>query len=287
MIFDDVQSPGTKPRFMNAFRSLFGTDATGLRRICVLAPFSSREMLKEFKMERCVRGALYSVGDNGLFSLVVTRMGAPFLGDAVLHLEHTPAEYLILFGSCGAVDGKGFEPGSLVLAEKAFSQDSFVNMLFQRECDSVYYPDEAFLRRFLSCQKEYPLKRAACLTVGSLKLEEQYLSALQHDSTDQNDATNHHDATDHHDAINHHDATNHHDVTNHHDAIDVVDMETSAFYAASGYTHKKALSFLLVTDILAKFPYYLAMGAENRKSLRQLTARASDILFELITRLTP
>ncbi|MGA1875291.1 MAG: hypothetical protein ACMUIA_06770 [bacterium] len=261
MIFNDDQSSGTKPRSTNAFHSLFGTDAAALRRICVLAPFSSREMLKGFKMERCAGGALYSVGDNGLFSLVVTRMGAPFLGDAVLHLEHTPCEYLILFGSCGAVDGKGFEPGSLAVIETAYSQDSFVNMLFQRKCDSVYYPDEEFLRRFLSCQKEYPLKRATCLTVGSLKLEEQYLSALQHDST----------------------STDHHDSTAHHDAIDVVDMETSAFYAASGHTHKKALSFLLVTDILTKFPYYLAMGAENRKLLRQFTARASEILFELIT----
>jgi purine-nucleoside phosphorylase len=231
---------------MKAFRSLFGGEASSIRKTCVLSPFITREILQGFRIEKLAKGSLFSLGDNGLFTLIVTGMGALWIGDAVLHLEKTPCEDLILFGSCGALPDKDFHVGKLTLVEKAFSQDSFVHMLLGEKPDAIFYPNKALLNGFLTSQNEDLLKKATCLTVGSLKLEEQYLDTLQ-------------------------------DIP-----VDIVDMETSAFYSAARYAQKKALSFLFVTDVLKTFPYYKSLEKENRANLKNITAKASKTLISII-----
>ena len=139
---------------MKEFRSLFGGKPSSVRKNCVLSPFISRDILKVFKIEKLTKGALFSLGDNGLFSLIVTGMGALFVGDAVLHLEKTPCENLILFGSCGGLPEKGFHTGILTVVEKSFSQDSFVHMLLGKKTEDVFYPNKDLLNSFLSFEEE-------------------------------------------------------------------------------------------------------------------------------------
>ncbi len=235
------------------FFSLFGVEAFRLRKICVIAPVVNKEILNGLKIKKLIKGTLFSVGDNGIFSLIATKMGSLFVGDAVLNLEKTKCEDIILFGSCGAVPDKGLGTGTIAISEKAFSQDSFVNMLLQKKCDTIYYPDKNLLKIFLNFKDEYNIKCVTSISVGSLKLEEKYLDNL--------------------DAIQN-------------SSIDIVDMETSALYLASQYIKKRALSFLIVTDILKQYPYYRAMEKENQIIFRQMAAKTSKILFKLINEMT-
>lgn len=228
---------------MNIFSTLFGTEALSIKETCVLTPFLNKNILDGFRITKQKRGAVYSVGTNGLFSLIHTGIGSTFVGDAVLYLENTPCKNLILFGSCGAVKRtKKLGVGDIVTVKKALCQDSFVDMLLERKTRDIFYPDRNFLAKISSNK----LPEVTCLTVGSLKLEEEYLERLRYGS------------------------------------IDIVDMETAAFFAAAEFVRKKAVAILFVTDILKSFPYYNVLKRENRALLKSLTRKASSVVYELI-----
>lgn len=230
------------------FLTLFGSTKDAIKNTCIISPFINREMLMGLRIEQRTKGALYSVGWNNIFSLIVTKMGAPFIGDAVLYLQDTPCEHLILFGLCGALPGKGIERGTMYIVQAAFSQDSFVNMLLKRECQSVFYPDESIVKALLNSQDSVILNPATCLSVGSLKLEEAYLDNIQHKK------------------------------------IDLVDMETAAFYLAAKHVNKKGVSILIVTDILKEYPYYKALDKTNLLHFRKDIGLASEFLYGLIVK---
>ncbi len=232
---------------MGEFETLFGVKGSCIRRTCVLTPFLTRKILVEFRIDKLSKGALYATGDNGLFSLIHTGIGAGALGDAVLCLDKTPCEDLILFGSCGAVrESPSFGIGGMVLVEKALSQDSFVEMLDGKRPKGPYRPDKYLFNRFWSLKNEHTLRKANCLTVASIKLEERYIEFIDNGS------------------------------------IDVVDMETSALFAASKLSKKKGVSILFVSDILKRFPYHLVFKKENMPKFKDLAGRASKTVCELI-----
>ena len=92
------------------------------------------------------------------------------MGDAVLYLDHTPCRNIVLFGSCGAVDGLNI--GDLVLPYACYALESFSQMLLERRGKrKVFYPDEHLLKTFWQANQELPIKKVKCLTVSSLKLE--------------------------------------------------------------------------------------------------------------------
>ena len=232
---------------MDTFSILFGAKASTIKKTCVLVPFLTKEILKEFGIETLSKGALYSVGDNGSFSVIRTGVGPTFLGDAVLYLEEASCENLIMFGSCGAArENAELAIGNMVLIEKALSQDSFTNTLLKNNIHGEYHPDKALHNKFISGEYEKTLRKASCLSIGSLKLEEEYLKAIDSSS------------------------------------IDVLDMETAPFFAACGEAGKKAVSILFITDILGRFPYYMALEKENREIFRNITRKSASILCSII-----
>lgn len=232
---------------MNVFKILFGIETKSLRNTCILTPFITGDILDGFKIGKMSKGVLFSVGSNDMLSLIYTGMGSAFLGDAVLYLKNTKCKNLILFGSCGVVKDNGsLNIGSVVTVERAIAQDSFVNMLLKRKTKDAFYPDRGLLGKVFSFKDKYNLEKVSCLTVGSLKLEEEYIDHIKDDS------------------------------------IDIVDMETAAFYAAAKYVEKKAVAILFVTDILKKFPFYVAIKSENREALKNLTNKISKLVYELV-----
>ncbi|MCB4792134.1 MAG: hypothetical protein LHV68_09625 [Elusimicrobia bacterium] len=222
------------------FKFLFGIRQVEIKETCVIIPFFSKDIINELKILEINRGLLYSAGSDDNFSLIITKMGAGFVGDAVLYLKDTKCKKLIFLGSSGAVD-KGLAIGDAFLAEKAYSQDSFVNMLLKRKTLDVFYPDKELLSGFSS-----DIIKGACLSVGSLKLEEEYLDLLK----------------------------------NH--KIKVVDMETAAFLAAANYVKKPAVSLLYVTDILKSNPFYGTFKKENMETVRNAARSAAKILYAYI-----
>ncbi|MBN1621275.1 MAG: hypothetical protein JW871_01640 [Endomicrobiales bacterium] len=227
------------------FKTLFGVEPESIKETCVVTPFITKEIISGLQISKTAKGTIYSAGNNDIFSLVVARMGAGFVGDAVLHLKDTKCKKLIFFGSCGAAK-ETLKTGDILLVEKSFSQDSFVNMLKEREIKDIFYPDKELFDSILKNGSDLDLTKGKCLTVGSLKLEEGYLKKTNNDE------------------------------------VDVVDMETSAFLYASFCINRKAISVLFVTDIINKYPYYVAMQKQNLDKIKEITLKSSKMLFQII-----
>ena len=222
------------------FKTLFGASPESIKETCIVTPFYSKETLEGLKIPEVSRGLLYSCGNNDSISVIITKMGAGFVGDAVLYLKNTKCKNLIFFGACGALN-QTFKIGDMALIEKAYSQDSFANMLLKRKLSDTFYPDSALFKKLLPY-----VTKTNCLSVGSLKLEEEYLETLKNMP------------------------------------VDVIDMETSVFLLASTHIKKKAAALLYITDILKVNPYYNTFKKDNLQNLKNITANCAKNLFELI-----
>ncbi|MFC1501135.1 hypothetical protein ACFL58_01640 [Elusimicrobiota bacterium] len=226
------------------FKTLFGIFPSQLKKTCIVIPFYSKDIISILNIKNISRGLLYSAGNDENITLIITRMGSAFTGDAVLYLKDTPCEKIIFFGSCGAVDKGQTKIGGIFLIKKAYSQDSFTNTLSGKEINDTFASDNALTEKLLSHSDG--MHKGNCLTVSSLKLEEKYLKSL-----DIND-------------------------------IDVIDMETSAVLAAAQNIGKKAAAALFVTDIIGTKPYYEAFSKENSTKMRQIVQKSSKTLLKLI-----
>ena len=231
---------------MDIFRSLFGITADKIKKTCILAPFITKEMQDVLGIKKLSRGILYASGYNSILSVICTNSGSANVGDAVLHLRETNCKNLIFFGTCGSLNKNAFPKASFVLIDKALSKDSFVDMLLKREPVDVFYPDKRLLNSFYSFGSDLNIKKACALTVGSLKLEEDYLNSINKKH------------------------------------IDVIDMETSAFFAAAKSVRKKAVSFLHVTDHIKDLPYYKAFSKKNISDIKKNAVLAFRALVKIL-----
>ncbi len=229
---------------MDKFKALFGVDPDCIKETCVIMPFISREAARAFSIKSLSKGGLYSVGDNGYFTVIHTGVGPTFVGDAALYMAGTPCRDIILFGSCGAAreDGR-FTIGDAGVVGRALSQDSFTSMLHKKETGASLYPEPGLSRALSS---PGVAREITCLTVGSLKLEQEYLDFLKDGS------------------------------------IDAVDMEAAPFFAACASVKKRAASVLFATDSLKSLPYYMAMRGANRPRLNEIVRESSKLLCGLI-----
>lgn len=218
---------------MNEFEKLFGLKPSQLKKPCILMPWIDKGVLKDFGVEKSLKGSLYTCWNSEFFTLIHTGIGAGFVGDAVLYLEKTECENIILFGSCGLVKEKdGFKIGSLTAVSKAFALESFSDLLLKKEVEpEVFYADKVLLDKLFSFDKTKGIKRTDCATVGSLKLEEENLGFFKQKN------------------------------------ISVVDMECSAFYAAAAHIKRKALALLYVSDIIGKKNFYSPISSDDKTTL--------------------
>jgi len=154
---------------MDSFKSLFGISKSQVKETCVLMPFITKIRLKEFGITGFNQGFPYSSGSNKDLTLINTKLGAPLLGDAILHLKGTSCKKLILFGSCGLVKKtSSLDIGSLVTPAKCYEMESFSQMLRMKKPSSLSYPDKSLLKLLPNIEK------VTCATVGSIKLETTY-----------------------------------------------------------------------------------------------------------------
>ncbi|PIQ89944.1 MAG: hypothetical protein COV72_00525 [Candidatus Omnitrophica bacterium CG11_big_fil_rev_8_21_14_0_20_42_13] len=228
---------------MNEFKILFGTDKGAIKHNCLILPYLSRQLMIRLGIVNMPRGKLYAVAQAKNFSIIHTRMAPAFLGDAVLYLKDTPARNLMLFGSCGLVDkSQGLDIGDLVAAEKAYSFESFTQMLSEESKPGIYYPDGKMLDCLLRLKPR--LKKVICATVGSLKLE------------DGNPIFNKY-------------------------GINIADMECSAFFAASGYIKRAAAAIFYISDIIGKKPFYSKYGPADKKAISRAVESAAEIICQI------
>ncbi len=233
---------------MNKFTALFGVEPEKIKKTCVLMPFVFKDALKRFGAGGFAQGKLYACAEGGGFSVVRSGMGAGLAGDAVLYLKETPCREVILFGSCGLFTEKdGLSSGSLVTASGCYSAESFTGMLSGRGClPGIFTPDGEMLDLLLKMPKRAPVVPVHCLTLASLKLEEERAADLTAGG------------------------------------VKVADMECSAFYSAAASCGLKALSLFYVSDIIDKKPFYAQPGADELAKTACSRELAAGIICDLV-----
>ncbi len=236
---------------MTAFETLFGIKESQVKKTSVLMPLLRKNTLKRLGIKGFSRGRLYGSGNNSLFTVIHTGVGPGLLGDAVLYLGKTQCQNVILFGSCGLLgEKKGLKIGGLVTPSICYSLESFTEMLLRDKKDwKVFYPDKTLLENFLNTGKSHSsrdIKKVICLSVGSLKLEKDYLEIFKKRG------------------------------------IQTVDMECASLFSASEYIKRKAMAFFYITDIINKKPFYADLNAEDKTVLSSSIESSVHILCEFI-----
>ena len=215
---------------MTKFEALFGIKESEIKDTCVLMPLLLKGALDEFGVKKLSRGKIYSSGNARYFTLIISGMGAMFTGDAALYLSQTNCKNLILFGSCGLVKPcENIDIGSLVAPIECYSMESFSDLLLKNHNFKAFYPDEVMVGSFLKINKS--VREVSCATLGSLKLEEDYLSLFSEKN------------------------------------IQVVDMECSGFFSAAIQKNLKAMALFYISDIINEKPFYRPLIDEDRVKL--------------------
>jgi len=231
---------------MTKFETIFGVKQSKIKKTCILMPLLMSDVYKYFGIGKFSKGLVYSVANAEDFTLIRTGIGPALCGDAVLYLENTPCENMILFGSCGLVKKTPkLGIGSFVLPEKAYNLESFTELIKRKnlKLTQPQYPDKKLLEEF---SKISMLPKVRCVTIGSLKIEEDLLGLFIKDG------------------------------------IDIVDMECSSFFSAAGYTHKKAIAVFYVTDILKEKPFYQKVSDKEKLELSYSIKSFSERLCSLL-----
>ncbi len=232
---------------MDAFEILFGVERSAVKGVCVVMPFIRKEVLKRFGVEKLSRGKLYAAADCRNFTLIQSGVGPAFTGDAVLHLGETGCRSLLFWGACGLLrPGLGLGVGSLATPSEISSLESFTGIL-SGEVEPAEVPGpEVELQRELIGSAGGPLKEVSCLTVGSLKLQDEKAESFLAKGAD------------------------------------VVDLECASFFAAAYRSDLPAAALLTITDIVGTKPFYLKPDPEDRAALSASSSRAVEIICGLI-----
>ena len=227
---------------MEPFRQLFGLDASAVGETCVLLPFSRKRLLQSLGVGRLNRGFLYSAAPGDLCTVILTRVGAVFAGDAVLHLADTPCKEIIFLGTCGLVPPAGERGiGSLVCPSPWYGQESFSRLAAgDLSPGPRFFPDPDLRRALLRSAGLEAEDGPAGVSFGSLRLQPELLPAWRGRG------------------------------------VEAVDLESAAVLAAAARTGRKAAALLAVGDIVGPRPYHQPLTPEEESRLGRALDRAVE-----------
>jgi purine-nucleoside phosphorylase len=152
---------------------------------------------------------------------------------------------MILFGSCGLVKSSAaLGIGNLVTPVECYAMESFTDMLLKYHTFKTFYPDQSILESFLKIDNK--AQKINCATLGSLKLEEEYLCLFAEKN------------------------------------IQAVDMECSAFFSAAAQGHIRAMALFYITDIINEKPFYNKICHEDNLKLASAIISGAQSLCSFI-----
>ncbi|MFA5261338.1 MAG: hypothetical protein WC450_08935 [Candidatus Omnitrophota bacterium] len=227
------------------FPILFGENPEAIKPFCLLAPFYSATLLDTLKIPRLKQGTLYACGHNHDLTFIHTRIGPTFLGDAVLYLEKTPCQNLVLLGACGAISvTPGMELGTMIFPAGSYAMDSFSTVLSQAKTDFPFYKSDAALTEALFHQAGGTGQRVtAGASFASFYLETQYHDLFLEKK------------------------------------IEIIDMETAALFQTATITGKKAAAVLYVSDIVNVSHPFRQWSRAEKRLLREASQEAASIIL--------
>jgi hypothetical protein len=222
------------------FRELFGLDPAAVGETCVLIPFARKNILSGLGVGKFNRGLLYSAASGGLCTVILTRIGPVFAGDAVLALAETSCREVIFLGTCGLIPpGGGREIGSLVCPSLWYARESFTELVRGDDSSGVVIsPDPKLRLSLLRAGGLEDEKGPTGISFGSLRLQEELLPVWRGR------------------------------------VVEVVDLESAAVLSAASRIGIRAVSLLAVSDIVGLRPYYQILSPEEERRLREALDRA-------------
>lgn len=232
---------------MEIFKKLFGMEAERVHRYCIIMPFITKVVLREFGVKEISRGELYGSGNGEVCTVFHTRMGASFTGDAVLYLSDTPCRELYFLGTCGLLHGiPGIKIGSLVSPSCCYAQESFTSLLSGQDdfglCTS---PDLILHRMIMSSGGEQEIKEVIGISAGSLKLQPEKIAEWRKRG------------------------------------VQGVDLESAAFFSAARRIERSAAALMVVSDIVGERPWH---QESDRDLVSESLRDAARILCEIISK---
>lgn len=214
------------------FEALFGIPSCAVQRKCVIMPQVPAAVAQAIGLSGFSAGRLYRAAQMAGATVINTRVGAGFVGDAVLYLGQTRCAEVLLFGSCGlCASSRKLRIGSLVSPGKVTGFESFSAMLKGRAGKPVSCGRASFARKALFAVSG-DIADVSCATVASLKCETAYLPEFRKLG------------------------------------ISVVDMEASAFFTAADHSGIPAAALFYISDRIGKAPFYLPLKSGNAERLR-------------------
>jgi purine-nucleoside phosphorylase len=228
----------------STFKTLFGIEASAVQRTCVIMPFDMPGVMKELGVDLLHRGKLFSAGTGAGLTLIRSGMGAGFVGDSVLWLEETPCERLWFLGTCGALPGKpGLSIGTVVAPKIIYPFESF-SALLARE---VARPEPLSVPAPPLSDMSLVGPRCVGASVSSLHEEPRLLPLFQQLG------------------------------------IDVIDMESHAFFVASERIRRPAAALLVISDIVGTPGLCFDLSPEHKKSLLRGSQQAATTIQTFAT----
>ncbi|MFH1038397.1 MAG: hypothetical protein V1789_07005 [PVC group bacterium] len=226
---------------MDRFQALFGIDPAAVRETCVLIPFVTRSILRDFGIGRMNRGRLYSSGVGPDWTLIQTRIGPVFAGDAVLHLKSTPCREIIFLGTGGLFREDGPRRiGSLICPSVWYARESFTELAIGKDSPVIeVFPDPRLRRSLIRAAGLEEDGDSAGVSFGSLELQ-----AGERDIWRGRGA-------------------------------EVVDLESAAVLAAAGRINRRAAALLAVSDIVGARPFDRQLSRDEKTRLQQSLNRAA------------
>jgi len=238
---------------MKRIKSILGIPKKDIREVCVLIPFISRYILNNFGIDKMSKGWPYLSASTKYFTLIYTRVGTTFVGDAVLCLQQTRCKYLFFIGTCGLVLYKksDINIGDIVLPSTSWAMESFSQLLKgEFELAQKSMPDKFLMDECKKYFNKGEIHMVSSATMGSLQMEEESISFFKKKD------------------------------------IRVVDMETSAFLNAAAKTNKKATALLVVSDIIKEVPFYEKQTKQNKKDIQYAIRKTINAVTYLAKRLS-
>lgn len=229
--------------------NLYGIPKNEIRKTCILTPFIPKGLLKCLQIDAPTKGQYFSSSNHKDFTLIRTGIGAALAGDAVLGLNGTPCENIILFGSCGLVQKiKSLDIGSLVTPQTAFNLESFTSILFNNS-DIIQVNNQSKLNDQFFDIIDADIPDIACATLGSILLEEKLLPFFIENK------------------------------------IDVVEMECSAVFSAAETIQKNYMGLFYVTDILKDKHVFDKRSEEDQQLIQKAIEHSAKYLLQFCRQL--
>ena len=229
------------------FEDLFGIPSDQIKPLCILMPFLVKPIHQAFGITQFHKGKPYSSACHEDFTLIETRIGPLFTGDAILALKNSPCRKILFIGSCGTLDPSRFPIGSIVLPKAVYALESFSEMVSKQASFTHNIPvPSSPLYEFLSQN----ILSVQCASIGSIQLENEF-----------------------------------HQLFSRH-RINVIDMECASVFSAARAIGRPAASLLYVTDIIGETTPYDPYNEEARLAIVQAQTRITEIIQHTIQTLT-